>query len=73
MCTFIDYCDINFEVVLFFFEEEHIVSFQNPIIWISKNLIAHQFETNKFHGLVTFFRPCYPHNCRIQIIASQVL
>ena len=35
-------------------KEGHII-LENPVIWISKNLEAHQFETNIFHGLVTFF------------------
>lgn len=35
-------------------KEGHII-LENPVIWISKNLEARQFETNIFHGLVTFF------------------
>ena len=49
---FINY-HINFEVVLCFCNEEHI-NFPNPVIWIFKNLAAHQFGANIFHGLVTF-------------------
>ena len=48
MCTFIDH-HINFEVVLCFCTEGHII-FQNPVTWISKTLVAHQFGMKIFHG-----------------------